>query len=270
METGTKHFKSEKRKVISKSSRFLVMDISNSYTKYAISSDKKIGRRFSLPTRDVTHFWLNNLKGKYADLPFILASVVPQKSRLVEKVFGKNVFSISGDKNLGIKIDYPQPEKIGADRLANAVAAKALYGAPIVVVDFGTAVTFDVIDRQGAYCGGVIAPGLNAMTHYLHEKTALLPLITLKEPRRAIGKNTVDAMLVGAMTGYRGLVTGILNEIKKELKSTSDLSVVATGGQAALVTRKMKEIKAVNPLLTLEGLRMIAVYRSQLKHGKSD
>ena len=114
-------------------------------------------------------------------------------------------------------IDYPRPETIGADRLANATAATALYGSPAVVVDFGTAVTFDVISADRKYIGGVIAPGLNAMTDYLHKRTALLPRVTLREPRRAVGRSTAEAMRSGAVYGYRGLVAEILRQVVKEI-----------------------------------------------------
>jgi type III pantothenate kinase len=104
----------------------------------------------------------------------------------------------------GVALKYPNPGTLGPDRLANAIAARHHYGAPAIVVDFGTAVTFDVIDAEGNYVGGVIAPGLAAMTEYLHEKTALLPRITIREPRSPIGKSTEEAMRVGAVYGYRG------------------------------------------------------------------
>ncbi len=128
----------------------------------------------------------------------------------------------------GVGIDYPQPNTIGPDRLANAVAARHRFGAPVVVVDFGTAVTFDVVDRAGNYVGGIIAPGLAAMTDYLHEKTALLPRISIREVKSPIGKSTEQAMLVGAVHGYRGLIRELIMELKRELK-VRRLPVVATG-----------------------------------------
>jgi type III pantothenate kinase len=155
----------------------------------------------------------------------------------------------------GVGIDYPQPRTIGADRLANAIAAHQKFGAPAVVVDFGTAVTFDVVNRAGNYVGGIIAPGLAAMTEYLHEKTALLPRIKIREITRTIGKSTEQAMLVGAVHGYRGLIRELIMELKKELQ-TRRLPVVATGGYAALIGAKLPEITAIDPLLTLEGLRI--------------
>ncbi len=150
----------------------------------------------------------------------------------------------------------PSPHTIGPDRLANAVAARHHFGAPVVVVDFGTAVTFDVVDRAGNYVGGIIAPGLAAMTDYLHEKTALLPRIRIREVRSPIGKSTEQAMLVGAVHGYRGLIRELIRELKRELK-VRRLPVVATGGYARLIASKLPEITAVDPLLTLEGLRLV-------------
>ena len=157
----------------------------------------------------------------------------------------------------GVGINYPRPQTIGPDRLANAVAVRHHFGAPAVVVDFGTAVTFDVVDRRGDYVGGIIAPGLAAMTDYLHEKTALLPRIRIREVRSAVGKSSEQAMLIGAVHGYRGLVRELISALKRELK-VKRLPVVATGGYARLIASKMPEIKAVDPLLTLEGLRLVA------------
>jgi type III pantothenate kinase len=126
----------------------------------------------------------------------------------------------------------------------------------VVVVDFGTAVTFDVVNRAGHYVGGIIAPGLAAMTDYLHEKTALLPRIKIREVKTAIGKTTEQAMLIGAVHGYRGLVRELIAELKRESK-VKQLPVVATGGYAKLMASKLPEITAVKPNLTLEGLRLV-------------
>ena len=115
---------------------------------------------------------------------------------------------------------------------SNAIAAKTHYRVPAVVVDFGTAVTFDVVNRRGNYVGGIIAPGLAAMTDYLHEKTALLPRIRIREVKKIIGKNTREAMLIGAVHGYRGLIRELLVKLERELGGRS-LTVVATGGYAS-------------------------------------
>ena len=120
----------------------------------------------------------------------------------------------------------------------------------------GTAVTFDVVNSKGDYVGGIIAPGLAAMTDYLHEKTALLPKIKIREVKNVVGKSTEHAMLVGAVHGYRGLVRELVAELKRELRA-KNLPVVATGGYAKLIAAKLPEIFAVEPALTLEGLRLV-------------
>jgi type III pantothenate kinase len=163
---------------------------------------------------------------------------------------------LSAKTAVGIGIEYPKPKSIGPDRLANAIAVKHHFGAPAIVVDFGTAVTFDVVNQQGNYIGGIIAPGLAAMTDYLHEKTALLPRIKIREVSQVVGKNTEQAMLIGAVHGYRGLVSELIAELRRELR-TRRLPVVATGGYAKLIASKLPGITAVEPLLTLEGLRLV-------------
>jgi type III pantothenate kinase len=156
---------------------------------------------------------------------------------------------------VGLGVDYPRPETIGADRLANALAAKQHFGAPVLVVDFGTAVTFDVVNTRGDYVGGIIAPGLSAMTDYLHERTALLPRVEIRAVRRYVGRSTEEAMRIGAVHGYRGLVRELIAGVRAEM-GVEQLPVVATGGYAGLVARGLPEIKAVDPGLTLEGLRL--------------
>lgn len=235
----------------------LLIDNSNSFTKFALSSRKELGavRRHDTATLD-TPALHRVLRGWRFDA-VVMSSVVPLKGRLISRALDDwPLIEISAKTKLGVGIDYPQPKRIGADRLANAAAAVPFYGAPVVVVDFGTAVTFDIVDRRKNYVGGVIAPGLEAMTDYLHQRTALLPKITLLEPPTAIGKSTKHAMLAGAVFGYRGLVREILAEIRAELGARK-LKVVATGGYAELIAAGVEEIDDVHPNLTLEGLRLI-------------
>jgi type III pantothenate kinase len=239
---------------------FLVMDISNSYTKYAVVRKKKLGVLHRLPTKNMTVGQFRELRKHHAGMRLVLGSVVPQRTQNAQTVYGRDLRNVHGRAKIGLPIHYMRREQIGADRLANAAAGRVLFGWPVVIVDFGTAVTFDVVDQKGAYCGGVIAPGLNAMTDYLHERTALLPKVTVTEsPGRAIGRSTDEAMRIGAVTGYRGLVREVLREIKKELGVLGRLHVVATGGQAEIIAQGLPEIDAVNPLLTLEGLRIIGL-----------
>ncbi len=241
-----------------KEGRFLVVDISNSFTKYSLSTAARLGPVRSHPTPKVDAAWLATLARRHPGVPLFLSSVVPARTRLVKRTFGRRFHRLHGTAPLGIPISYRNPKQVGPDRLANAIAARHLYGAPAIVIDFGTAVTFDVVDARGAYSGGVIAPGLNLMTDYLHERTALLPLVTIREPRRAIAQSTEEAIRVGAVTGYRGMIREILGALKKELgeKGAKGVRVVATGGQATIVSRRMPEIEAVLPALTLDGIRI--------------
>jgi type III pantothenate kinase len=189
----------------------------------------------------------------------VVSSVVPEKNPAISKAARKvEVLWLDSTLKLSMGIDYPKPKSIGADRLANAVAVTELYGFPAIVVDFGTAVTFDIISTRRKYIGGVIAPGLEAMTNFLYHRTALLPKISLKEPRRVIGKSTIEAMRSGAVIGYRGIVCEILARIRAEQFPHRKVYVVATGGYARLIAGQLPEIGAIRPHLTLEGLRIAA------------
>ena len=133
---------------------------------------------------------------------WVVSSVVPKKNRVIRSAAGKTqVLWLTPRLKLGVGIDYPAPKTIGADRLANAAAVASLYGCPAIVVDFGTAVTFDIVSGRKNYIGGVIAPGLEAMTNFLYQRTALLPKLSLREPRRAVGRSTIEAMRSGAIRG---------------------------------------------------------------------
>jgi type III pantothenate kinase len=184
---------------------------------------------------------------------------VPEKNAVISTAAHKRakVLWLNWKLKLGISIDYPKPQSIGADRLANAAAVAELYRCPAIVVDFGTAVTFDVVSARRAYIGGAIAPGLEAMTTFLYERTALLPRLSLKKPRHAVGKSTVEAMRSGAVFGYRGLVREILRQIKEEEFPHAKVAVIATGGYARLIAGELPEIAMIHPHLTLEGLRIV-------------
>ena len=229
--------------------RTLLIDISNSFTKAAVAVGPRIGRVHRISTSDLKPSALRALAGKTKPDSVFLSSVVPTKNSAVLAAF-PNTVVLGPHLDLGVGIDYPNPESIGADRLANAAACAALYGTPAIVVDFGTAVTFDVLSAKGSYIGGVIAPGLNAMTNYLHEKTALLPLVKLKEPKSAVGRSTID--------GYRGLIREILSQITAEAFRKKKPVVVATGGDAKLIAGKLAIFDKVDLLLTLRGLLIIA------------
>jgi type III pantothenate kinase len=237
---------------------YLLIDVSNSFVKLAPATPEKIGKPIRLPTRELTISAMRQIVRRHKPRTIVVSSVVPKRNKAIATGAGAaRVLFLTPKLDLGVGINYPQPRSIGADRLANAVAVAELYGTPAIVVDFGTAVTFDVVSAKGDYVGGVIAPGLEAMTSYLYQRTALLPKLTLREPRRAIGKTTRDAMMSGAVFGYRGLVREIIERLCAENFAGAKPHIVATGGYAQLIARKMPQIEAVHANLTLEGLRIV-------------
>ncbi len=248
-------------------SHIVLVDISNSFTKVAVARRGRIGAVKRIPTPTLSADALRSASGMRGAVACVAASVVPAKKREVVAAFGNRVCWVGPELDLGVGIDYPSPARIGPDRLANAAGCVASHGAPAIVVDFGTAVTFDVVCRERGYIGGVIAPGLNAMTEYLHDRTALLPLIRLREPRAAVGRSTEEAMLSGAVHGYRGLVREILLRITREEFPRRRPVVVATGGDAALIAAGLPLFDVVDPLLTLRGLLEIARRNVSLPSG---
>jgi len=234
----------------------LLIDNSNTRTKFALSTSAGLlPWRGVVETREITVPAVQRvLVGQRFDAA-VLCSVVPAKAEVLEAALSCPVHRVSSASVLGMDISYPRPQEIGADRLANGVAAFAQYGAPCIVIDSGTAVTFDVIEPPGLYAGGVIAPGLNLLTDYFAEKTALLPKISLTEPESFIGRSTTDAMNIGAIAGFRGLIREILTGLIEELPSPP--TVIATGGDAALLFKGIRRINHVNPDLTLDGIRRI-------------
>jgi type III pantothenate kinase len=239
---------------------WLLVDNSNTRTKFALAdANSLLPQRAWLPTPEISPESLAKALAGFEFEGTLLCSVVPEKGRILRDFLVSHgpLHPLSYRSDTGLGIDYPQPEQIGADRLANAIGVSARYGAPAIVIDFGTAVTFDVVAAGPAYCGGVIAPGLGAMQDYLGRRTALLPQIELNEPATAIGKSTVEAMQAGAVFGYRGLVREIISRLRSEMAGSP--VIVATGGDAALIARGLPEIGTVDPDLTLEGLRLAAI-----------
>jgi len=256
----------------------VLFDIGNTNTHLGLANSRRVAKHADIPTaawhdgtaeRQVVKF-TGGARMEGAVLCSVVPRATPLVCRVARRLWRLPCLELTPRTLRGVGIDYPQPQTIGPDRLANAVAARHRFGAPAVVVDFGTAVTFDVVDGAGNYVGGIIAPGLAAMTDYLHEKTALLPRIRIREVKSPVGKSTEHAMLVGAVHGYRGLIRELILELKRELK-VRRLPVVATGGYAQLIASRLPEITAVEPLLTLEGLRLVweasqnAAVRQRLK-----
>ncbi len=249
---------------------YLLVDNSNTRTKFTLATPEGLlDWRAIIATREVSGEALEEaLEGRTFDCA-VVSSVVPKVMDILEQWFRVPVHKLSCHSPLGVGIDYPLPEQIGADRLANAAAVGASYPFPCIVVDFGTAVTFDVVDDNGNYAGGVIAPGLAFVSDYLAHNTAQLPTINPREPSQAIGKSTEDAMHAGAIYGYRGLVKEIIARLEAELENRP--AVIATGGDARLIASRVDRIDHVDKDITLNGLLVVArnVFgcdKSALKH----
>jgi type III pantothenate kinase len=187
-----------------------------------------------------------------------IASVVPTLTtafvELAERRLGIASFVVNGSQDVGLPLDVDQPAEVGADRICNAIAAVERYGAPVIVVDFGTGTTFDVVDARGAYIGGAIAPGIAVAFEALTQRAARLFTVALEPPRRTIGRNTRESLQAGTVIGYAELVRGLIRRIRDELGHAAP--VVATGGLAALIAPLVPEFRAVEPDLTLHGLRI--------------
>jgi type III pantothenate kinase len=190
----------------------------------------------------------------------IIASVVPDATpnlqRLCERHFGQQALVVGSDSvKLGLEVLIDNPREAGADRLVNAVAACAVHEGPLMVIDFGTATTFDIVNRDGNFVGGVIAPGINLSSEALHRAAAKLPRVEIEQTDTVVGRNTVTAMQSGLYWGYVGLIEGLVSRIKAEMGG--ELYVLATGGLAALFARATPVIQHTDPDLTLRGLYLI-------------
>lgn len=189
----------------------------------------------------------------------IISSVVPPLMGMLEKLclkyMRKTPLIVGPGVKTGLNIRYENPREVGADRIVNSVAGIAKYGAPLIIVDFGTATTFDYIDTHGDYLGGAIVPGIGISTEALYQRAAKLPRIELVKPKSVIGRNPVTSMQAGIIFGYAGQVDGIVKRIRTEFKVAP--RVIATGGLAELIAAESETIEVVDAMLTLEGLRII-------------
>jgi len=250
----------------------LAIDVGNTNIVFALCEGQEILHRWRIstdPARTADEYgvWLNQLMamqeiGRHAVDAVIIASVVPQ-TLFNLRGLARRYFSVepmvagAPGFDWGMAIDLPNPAEVGADRIVNAVAARAAHAGALVIVDFGTATTFDVVSADGRYVGGAIAPGINLSMDALYRAAARLPRIAVEAPAdgTAIGKGTVHAMQAGVFFGYVGLVEGLTARIRAEL--AEDARVVATGGLAPLFGRHSAVIAHVEPDLTIRGLILL-------------
>ncbi len=247
----------------------LVIDVGNSNTVLGIYQGHDLQQNWRVGTdkyRTVDEYaMLINDLFQLAGLRFddledvIVSTVVPPMlntvERLCQRYFHLSPYVVGPGMKTGMPIQYDNPREVGADRIVNAVAAYEKNKCPLIVVDFGTATTFDVISPTGTYMGGAIAPGIGISAEALFERASKLPRVEFTRPTQIIAKNTVNSMQAGIFFGYVGLVEGIVSRMKAELKQTP--KIVATGGLAAPIAAATSCIDQVEPFLTLEGLRIL-------------
>ena len=250
----------------------LVIDCGNTNVVFAVYDGDSLAGHWRTATQsektgDDYGVWLTQIMQKDGLSPdavdtAMVSSVVPDKNGSL-RTMCKDFFGVEarfiGDSgiDIGINVIMQDPSEVGDDRLVNAIAAHETYGGPLIVVDFGTATTFDVVDQDGSYCGGVIAPGINLSMEALHNAAALLPKIPVENPGQSpvVGSSTVAAMRSGLFWGYIGLIEGLIARIKAE--RGDDLKVVATGGLASLFAEATDVIEHTDSDLTLRGLHAV-------------
>ncbi len=241
----------------------LAIDIGNSTAKFGVFDNEKLLTRFTLPTdRTQTHeeinaFITNNLPHNIDAV--IISSVVPELNiayrSFCETHFNLKPFFVDHATDFDMKIFYDPPESLGIDRAVAAFAARGKYGKPVIVCDFGTATTIDVVDAQGEFIGGIIVPGIATLADSLFQKTSNLPNVEIEKPEKVIGTSTVSAINAGIYFGYAGLVEKILQKMIEELGEKP--AIIATGGSASMIAESVEMIEIVDENLILEGLRLI-------------
>ena len=248
----------------------LVIDVGNTNITIGIFREKEIEATYRMTTKqlrtsDEYGIFLSNLirhkELQVGDIEaVIVSSVVPDVMHslgsAIIKYFGRNPIGVSSEMKTGIKIATDQPSEVGEDRIVDAVAAYALYGGPAIIVDFGTATTYDLIGEDGSFLAAVTSPGMRTSARALWGEAAKLPEVEIKKPDSILAKNTVTSMQAGLVYGYIGQTEYIVNKIKQESGYTN-AKVIATGGLGRIIAEESEVIDEYNPMLTLEGLRII-------------
>lgn len=248
----------------------LAIDLGNTNIKYGVFDGEKMVASFRVSSRisrtadeygSVLVGLLSDRGIKKGDIDgIIFSSVIPALNyticHMCEYFFGISPLMVGPGIKTGLNIKADNPREVGADIIVNSVSAYNKYGGPIIVIDFGTATTFDVINANGELIGVVIAPGIKTSLEGLATKTAQLPMVELDAPKTVIGKNTKHCMQAGLIFGFAGLVENIIKKIKKEM-GLSEIKVVATGGLGEIIAKEVKAISLVDRTLTLDGLKTI-------------
>jgi len=243
----------------------LAVDIGNTSVTFGIFKKSKLTKVFKVTTalnvKDTKNQLKKNNIDRYIDKvdSTIICSVVPKKTiylqQILEQLFRVRAKVVGKDIKVPIRNLYKKSQQVGKDRLVNAYACKYLYGAPAVIVDFGTAMTFDYINKKGQYAGGIIAPGIEISLDALSKKTALLPKVKMKAPGAFLGKSTADSIRSGACYGLSYMCDALIQDFKR--RYAKDLKVIATGGLAIFFKKRCKHIDIVDKNLTLKGLKLL-------------
>ena len=241
--------------------KLLAVDVGNTSIHFALYKDRHWQKHFWVPTRTDDRKICEAIARKapqFFGADVAIASVVPAKGRFLQRFF-KQRFSarcrlIGKELKVPIVNRYRKPSQVGVDRLLNALAGYRRFGRELIIVDFGTAITFDVVSKKGEYLGGIIAPGIEISLEALFQKTALLPKIRLKHPRHWIGKDTVESIRVGCSVGIGGLCDRVVDAVSKKYRLKP--VVLATGGYAPFMKRYCRRIQHIEPDLILEGIRL--------------
>jgi type III pantothenate kinase len=237
----------------------LLIDIGNTRLKWALATGNRLLLvAGEIGTKDVSANWIASLAQKYRDHSAVLASVVPKLVPAFRRRFSKRIEVITGNSPaLGLAFAYPHPAEIGADRIAAAEATHANGHFPAIIVSCGTATAFTVLDAKGRFCGGTIAPGLQAQLDSLLGATAQLPETSLRKPRTALAKSTQEAIRAGVMLNFQGGVKEIIHQLCDALPGRKKPHIILTGGNAQYLAGKLGLQEKVRPLLVFEGLHMI-------------
>lgn len=242
----------------------LTIDIGNTNISFGVFRDNKIIKRFNLPTKDYSFRELKGVVGDIKIADTIICSVVPDAAKTVEndliKLLRKQPYITGENIKVPINNRYRNPQQTGQDRLVNAYAGIMLYGAPLIVVDFGTAVTFDIITKNKEYLGGMILPGMAISLQILAERTALLPKVKLNKPREFIGRDTKNSMLSGIVYGFAALSDELGERIKHKIEGSA--KTLGTGGNIKLISQYCEKLDIIDKDLTLKGLNLI--YRKKM------